>query len=127
MYIDGEQGFCDIIRFRSLFREIERETICTRVLSQTLFFKAETGKALTIVLAGLALTSHILPKISFLQAFVAGLTRVLTMTRPGKVNLPVVVTSLVPISARLLMILAATPCLISCSSAIAFAIALFPC
>merc|ERR1712084_177582 len=71
--------------------------------SQTLFFKADTGKAFTTVLAGRALTSHILPKISFLQALVAGLTRVLIITRPGKVNLPVLVTSLVPISARLLM------------------------
>merc|ERR1712039_614930 len=100
-----------------------------RVQSQTLFFKAETGKAFTTVLAGLAFTSHILPKISFLQALVAGLTRVLIMTRPGKVNLPVLVTSLVPISARLLMILAAAAVLISCSSAMAFAMALLviPC
>merc|ERR1719382_1547510 len=46
------------------------------------------------------------------------------MTRPGKVNLPVLVTSLVPISAKVLMILAAAAVLISCSSAMAFAMAL---
>ena len=78
-----------------------------------------------MVLAGRALTSHILPKISFLQAFVAGLTLVLIMTRPGKTNLPVLDTSLVPISARLFMIAVAADALISCSSAMAFAMELF--
>merc|ERR1712084_192609 len=102
---------------------IEHVKSSARMQSQTLFFKADTGKAFTTVLAGRALTSHILPKISFLHAFVAGLVRVLIMTRPGRVNLPVLVTSLVPMSARLLMP-DARDCLISCSSAIAFAIAL---
>merc|ERR1719382_2244608 len=46
------------------------------------------------------------------------------MTRPGKVNLLVLVTSFVPRSARLEMILAAAEALISCSSAMAFAMAL---
>eukprot|EP00445_Apocalathium_hangoei_P044129 CAMPEP_0203980338 /NCGR_PEP_ID=MMETSP0360-20130528/1371_1 /ASSEMBLY_ACC=CAM_ASM_000342 /TAXON_ID=268821 /ORGANISM="Scrippsiella Hangoei, Strain SHTV-5" /LENGTH=38 /DNA_ID= /DNA_START= /DNA_END= /DNA_ORIENTATION= len=37
------------------------------------------GKALTMVLAGLALTTQTLPNISRLPAFVAGFRRVLTM------------------------------------------------
>merc|ERR1719382_2051038 len=45
------------------------------------------------------------------------------MTRPGKVNLPVLVTSLVPISAKVLIMPDTLDALISCSSAIAFAIA----
>ena len=63
---------------------------------------------MTMVLTGRALTSHILPNTSFLQALVASLVRVLIMTRPGMVNLPVMVTSFVQISARLLMIEDAT-------------------
>merc|ERR1719476_337089 len=50
--------------------------------------------AFTTVFAGFALTTHILPKISLLPAFVAGLTRVLTMATPGMVNFPVFFTSL---------------------------------
>ena len=53
-----------------------------RAQPQTLFFKAATGNALTMVRAGLAFTVCILPKISFWQAFVAGLTRVLILQRP---------------------------------------------
>merc|ERR1711920_903742 len=44
---------------------------------QMLFFKAATQYALTIVLAGLALTITTLPNISHLPAFVAGFKRVL--------------------------------------------------
>ena len=53
-----------------------------------LFFRAATGKAFTMVRAGLAFTTHIFPKISFLPAFVAGFTRVFTMHSPEIVNLP---------------------------------------
>merc|ERR1712187_1009277 len=68
--------------------------------TQTLFLRADTAKAFTTVLAGFALMVCILPKISFVQALVAGFFRVLIMTKPGMVNLPVVDTSFVPISAR---------------------------
>merc|ERR1719468_814594 len=49
---------------------------------------AATGNAFTTVLAGLALTCTILPKISRLPALVAGFKRVFTMQTPGIVNLP---------------------------------------
>merc|ERR1739848_961661 len=84
---------------------------------QTLCFKAATGKAFTMVRAGLAFTKRISPKISFLQALVAGLTRVLIRQSPGKVKMPFFLTSCAPISARLAMILPATFCLISNSAA----------
>merc|ERR1711879_958144 len=81
--------------------------------TQTLAFKAATGKAFTMVRAGLAFTKRISPKISFLQALVAGLTRVLIRQSPGKVKMPFFLTSCAPISARLAMILPATFCLSS--------------
>merc|ERR1712190_479443 len=59
-----------------------------------LSFKAFTGKAFTTLRAGLAFTTHILPKISRLPAFVAGFVRVLILHRPGRVNTPVFDTSL---------------------------------
>merc|ERR1719436_758408 len=94
-----------------------------RAQPQTLFFKAATGNAFTMVRAGFAFTVCILPKISFWQAFVAGLWRVLIMQRPGKVNFPLALTSLVARSAKEAMILPATACLSSNSSAIVLAIA----
>ena len=66
---------------------------------QTLFFKAETGNALSIFLAGFAFTTTVLPKISH-----SGLTRVLSFHRPGMVNTPVFFTSCIAISARPLII-----------------------
>merc|ERR1719183_1411941 len=81
------------------------------------------GYAFTMVRAGFALTITILPKISFWPAFVAGFVRVLTMHKPGKVNLPLDLTSLEAMSARLEMILPATVCLSSNSSAMLFAMA----
>merc|ERR1719456_1326702 len=93
------------------------------MLSQMLFFKAATGYAFTIVRAGLAFTITTLPKTSLSPALVAGLTRVLTMQKPGKVNLPVALTSLDAIPARLEMIWPATVCLISNSPAMLLAIA----
>merc|ERR1719476_485893 len=56
--------------------------------------------AFTTVFAGFALTTHILPKISLLPAFVAGLTRVLTMATPGMVNFPIFFTSLAAKAAK---------------------------
>merc|ERR1719194_157701 len=81
--------------------------------------------AFTMVRAGLAFTSCILPKISFLQALVAGFERVLIRQRPGKVKMPFFWTSLVAMAARLAIILPATVALSSHSSAICFAIAPF--
>merc|ERR1719221_675984 len=72
--------------------------------SHTLFFKAETGKAFTTFLAGLALTITTLPKTSLFPAFVAGFILVLILHTPGMVKIPVLFTSCVAISARLLMI-----------------------
>merc|ERR1719150_1496439 len=67
---------------------------------QTLLFNADTGKALTTVLAGLAFTITSLPNTSLFPAFVAGFNRVLIMQRPGKVNLPTLFTCFVPTSAK---------------------------
>merc|ERR1712039_375724 len=68
--------------------------------AQTDFLSAATAKALTMVLAGLALTMTSLPKISFLPAFVAGFRRVLIMHNPGIVTFPVFFTSCVATLAR---------------------------
>merc|ERR1719352_2256670 len=95
----------------------------TRLQHQTLFFKAATGKAFTMVRAGLAFTVHIFPKISFLQALVAGFWRVLIRQRPGKVKMPFFWTSLVAMAAILAIILPAMVALSSHSSAICFAMA----
>merc|ERR1719205_156631 len=72
--------------------------------NQNCFFNTDTGKAFTTVRAGLALTTVILPNISLLPALVAGFTRVFIMHKPGMMNLPVFLTSLVPISAKPSMI-----------------------
>merc|ERR1719473_2191931 len=66
----------------------------------TLFLIAATAKALTTVLAGLALTFTSLPKAIRLPALVAGLCLVLTMQMPGMVNLPVLFTSFAASSAK---------------------------
>merc|ERR1719223_1352335 len=71
--------------------------------TQMLFFRAATQNAFTMVLAGLALTTTTLPNISRLPAFVAGFTRVLTMTKPGMVTLPTFFTCSVATAARLSM------------------------
>merc|ERR1719152_851619 len=68
--------------------------------AQTLFFRAATAKALTMVLAGLAFTRTSLPKAMRLPALVAGLCLVLIMQTPGITNLPVPFTSLLAISAK---------------------------
>merc|ERR1719414_1095129 len=68
--------------------------------AQIPFFKAATQYAFTMVFAGFAFTIMTLPKTSLFPALVAGLRRVLTMTRPGMVNLPAFLASLAPKAAR---------------------------
>merc|ERR1711878_269034 len=67
---------------------------------QMLFLSAATRNALTTVVAGLAFTITTFPNTSLLPALVAGFLRVLSMQRPGMVNLPVPLTSLVATSAK---------------------------
>merc|ERR1711924_118609 len=59
----------------------------------TAFLRSATGKAFTMVRAGLALTLISLPKATRLPALVAGLWRVLIRQTPGILNLPVDLTS----------------------------------
>merc|ERR1712232_1188251 len=68
---------------------------------QMLAFSAATGNALTIFLAGFALTLTILPKISLLPAFVAGLVRIFNLAKPGIANTPAFFTFAVATSASL--------------------------
>merc|ERR1712139_99009 len=68
---------------------------------QMLFLSAEMQKAFTIFLAGAAFTLMVLPKASLVPAFLAGLTLVLIMQRPGMVNLPDFFTSAVARLAKL--------------------------
>merc|ERR1711998_786630 len=65
------------------------------------FFKAETQNAFTIFLAGAADTLMVLPNANLVPAFLAGLTLVLIMQRPGIVNLPAFFTSVVARTAKL--------------------------
>merc|ERR1719432_217085 len=85
--------------------------------AQTLFFRAASGYAFTIFLAGFAFTTHIFPKISLLPALVAGFVRVLILNNPGIVKTPVLETSLAPSSARLAMIFTHCALFSSCSLA----------
>merc|ERR1719492_289109 len=73
--------------------------------NQMLCFKAATGKAFTMVLAGFAFTICILPKISRFPALVAGFVRVLILQRPGIVKTPDFFTSCAAMVARLFIIL----------------------
>merc|ERR1719271_1927985 len=68
--------------------------------TQMLFFKAETTVAFTTVLAFIAFTLTVLPNISLVPAAVAGFTLVLTIAKPGIVNLPFFFTSDAPSFAR---------------------------
>merc|ERR1719271_2333193 len=67
---------------------------------QMLFFKVETQYAFTIVVAARAFTLMVLPNACAVPAFLAGLTRVLSMHKPGMVNLPVFLTSMVARAAK---------------------------
>merc|ERR1719471_634105 len=90
------------IRGRSTGNELK--DVCLKKqhtnFNQIVFFKAATGKAFTIVLAGFAFTICILLKISRLPALVAGLTRVLILQTPGIVKTPVFLTSVAATVAR---------------------------
>merc|ERR1740121_2687990 len=92
--------------------------------AQMLFFRAETGEALTTVFAGFAFTIITFPNTSLLPALVAGFTRVLIMQRPGMVNLPFF-TSLVATVANVSSIFLATAGFTSVASASAAARAPF--
>merc|ERR1719378_177952 len=59
-----------------------------------------TGKAFTMVFAGLALTMTSFPNAILLPAFVAGFTRVLILKRPGSVNFPIDFTCSAAMPAR---------------------------
>merc|ERR1719422_1408077 len=99
----------------------DSELRCQCIETQNCFFNTDTGKALTTVRAGLALTICIFPKISFLPAFVAGLRRVLIMHKPGSVNLPTLLTCFVAISANFSTIFVHSFLLISVASESAWA------
>merc|ERR1719321_1761077 len=86
-----------------------------------LFFRADTGKALTMVFAGFAFTTHIFPKISFLPAFVAGFRRVFTMHSPGIVSLPAFFNCAVATPPKLLITFMHSDFFSSVSEAKAFA------
>merc|ERR1711972_656733 len=89
--------------------------------SQILFFKAATGYAFTIFLAGFALTITSLPKISRLPAFVAGLVRSFKRHKPGIAKAPVFFTSFEATSAKLFSTLEQIFCFNSNEVANAFA------
>merc|ERR1719248_25707 len=88
--------------------------------SQICFLSAATGKALTTVFAGFALTLVSLPNITLTHAFVAGLVLVLMRQMPGKVKTPFFLTSLVPTETRLFKTLEQAFVFKPCSVAIAF-------
>merc|ERR1740121_786800 len=92
--------------------------------ARMLFFRADTGQALTTVFAGFAFTIINFPNSSLLPALVAGFTRDLIMQRPGMVNLPFF-TSFVATSAKVSSIFLATAGLTSVASASAAARAPF--
>merc|ERR1712087_66486 len=94
-----------------------------QMLTQILDFKAATGYAFTIFLAGFALTMTTLPNTSRFPAFVAGLVRVFSLHKPGSANTPVFFTSCVATSARTLSAFAQTDFFNSQDAAMASAIA----
>merc|ERR1719436_574146 len=75
-------------------------------MAQMLSLRALTGKAFTILRAGLAFTMTTLPKTSRLPAFVAGFVLAFSLHRPGSVKTPAFATSAVANSAKLLIIFA---------------------
>merc|ERR1711924_504915 len=83
-------------------RQAHQDALHT-VKNSMLLFNAATGYDFTVVLAGLALTTTSLPKITLFPALVAGFWRVLIWQTPGMMNLPALFTSLVAIAARLPM------------------------
>merc|ERR1719436_1488431 len=77
-------------------------------MAQMLSLRALTGKAFTILRAGLAFTMTTLPKTSRSPAFVAGFVLVFSLHRPGSVKTPAFTTSAAANSAKLLIIFAQT-------------------
>merc|ERR1712083_1188139 len=75
-----------------MFNGIQKFTAAVTT-PQMLRFTAAAGKALTIFLAGCALTITTLPNIVFSPAFVAGFVRALKRHSPGTANTPVFFTS----------------------------------
>merc|ERR1719487_3089632 len=73
-----------------------------------------------MVFAGCALTFFSSPNIILTPAFLAGFTRVLMRQRPGSVNTPFFLTSVVAMATKLLIILEHVDCFISCFAARAF-------
>merc|ERR1711981_427015 len=71
---------------------------CRVATTQTLAFRAATGKAFTTFFAGLAFTMTVLPNTSLFPALVAGFILVLILHKPGRVKMPVLATSLVAMS-----------------------------
>merc|ERR1712146_444751 len=69
-------------------------------LPQMLFFRAETAKAFTTVLAFMAFTWTTLPNISLFPAGVAFFNLVLIITNPGRTNFPDFHLRGAPMSAR---------------------------
>merc|ERR1719155_203552 len=104
-------------------REAGKQGACGAAPAQTLAFSAATGKALTTFFAGFAFTMTVLPKISLFPALVAGFMRVLIRHKPGRVKMPVLLTSFVAISASDPMIFRHADFLSSLSAARASAIA----
>merc|ERR1719343_1198869 len=101
----------------------QRSNLQQQIRTQMLAFRAATGYAFTIFLAGFALTITTLPNTSRFPAFVAGLVRVFSLHNPGSANTPVFFTSCVATSARTLSAFAQTDFFNSQDAAIASAIA----
>merc|ERR1719160_2354482 len=91
--------------------------------TQICFFNAATGYALTMVLAGRALTLDSLPNITLTPVLVAGLVRVFKRQRPGMVKMPFFLTSWVATATKLLTTSEHTFCFKPCSVARALVIA----
>merc|ERR1719343_146080 len=101
----------------------QRSNVQQQIRTQMLAFKAATGYAFTIFLAGFALTITTLPNTTRFPAFVAGLVRVFSLHKPGSANTPVFLTSCVATSARTLSAFAQTDFFNSQDVAMASAIA----
>merc|ERR1712232_897124 len=84
-------------------RQTGHQASAISAIPQRLSLIALAGNAFTILRAGLAFTTQILPKISRLPALVAGFVLVLSLQRPGNAKTPVLTTSLVANSAKLSM------------------------
>ena len=64
-----------------------------------LAFEAATGYGFTIFLAGFAFTMTTFAKTSLFPALVAGLLRIISLTKPGMATIPIVCSS--PLTLRM--------------------------